>query len=391
MDGNDTSSLSVISTNEGNIGHNAISAMVGKRARWHIPYGILGNLERISAKFAFVPVQQMRIQTKNPRVLCGLAFVVLLASCFSAHAQDPALRKIRVLCLNRPLPVVLAQSNGILAKYGIEVEFTIAPSSEVLRSDLAAGKGDVAYIALDNGVAMVDSAGADVVIVMGGESSGNEIIAQPGIKSIADLRGRTVIVDATNTAYALELKDVLRTSGLQPEKDYSIKPIGSTKFRLQAMRDHFEYAASVMNPPFSILARQYGMVSLGSMQTLLGTDLDRGTFAMRPWARDHADLLTRYLAAYIEGQRLLLAPSNKQQVIGLLTKESNVPESVAGEWYAAIIPTGEYAKDAQFNVESFKKALKLRAVVEAGGNSKAEGPEKYYDPSYYRMALSRVK
>ncbi len=210
-----------------------------------------------------------------------IGIAVFFAVSVSTLAQQPALQKIRLLCLNRPLPVVLAQSNGILTRYGIEVEFIVEPSSEALRSDLAAGKGDVAYIALDNGVAMVDSAGADVVIVMGGESSGNEIIVQPGIKSIADLRGRTVLVDAPNTAYALELKKVLLMNGLEPGKDYFLKPVGSTKFRLEAMREHPEYAASVMNPPFSILARHDGMASLGTMQTLMGADLDRGTFVMR--------------------------------------------------------------------------------------------------------------
>lgn len=320
-----------------------------------------------------------------------MAVVLFLALCVSAHAQEPALQKIRILCLNRPLPLVIAQSNGILAKYGIDVEFMIVPSSEVLRTDLASGKGDIAFIALDNGVAMVDSAGVDVVIVMGGESSGNEIIAQPGIESITDLRGRTVIVDAPNTAYALELKKVLLLNGLQPEKDFSINPVGSTPFRLKAMREHPEYAASVMNPPFSILAKHDGMISLGSMQRLLGADLDRGTFVLRPWARDHSDLLTRYLAAYIEGQRFLVAPANKQQVVALLMKELNLSESIAGEWYAAVIQAGDYAEDARFNLEGFKKALALRAEVEPGGNAMAVPSEKYYDLSYYRAALSKIK
>ena len=260
-----------------------------------------------------------------------------------------------------------------------------------MRADLAGGKGDVAFLALDNDVAMVDTAGVDVVIVMGGESSGNEIIAQPGIKSIMDLRGRTVLVDAPNTAYALQLKKVLLMNGLQPGKDYSIKPFGSTPLRLQAMREHPEHAASVMYPPSSILANRDGMVSLGSMKALLGADLDRGTFVLRSWARDHADLLTRYLAAYIEGQRFLLAPSNKQQVVGLLMKESNLSESIAAEWYAAMIQTGEYAVDARFNLESFKKALTLRAEVEAGGNREAPAAETYYDLSYYRTALTKIK
>src|SRR6202140_200712 len=244
---------------------------------------------------------------------CGMAAIAVFATCIFSFAQQPALQKIRILCLARPLSVMIAESRGILAKYGIAIEYLVRPSSESLRSDLAAGKGDVAFLAVDNDVAMADSAGIDVVIVMGAESSENEIIAQPGTKSIADLRGRTLLVDATNTAYALELKKVLLNNGMQPGKDYQLKPVGSTPFRLQAMRDDKEYAAAVMNPPFSIVAKQGGMVSLGTMRALLRADLDRGTFALRTWARGNSDLLERYLAAYVEGQRWLMAPGNAQQ------------------------------------------------------------------------------
>jgi ABC-type nitrate/sulfonate/bicarbonate transport system substrate-binding protein len=333
----------------------------------------------------------VKASRKRARLLCILSILALM-SCIAARAQQPApLQKVRILCLARPLPVVIAESRGILAKYGIEAEFLVRPSSESLRSDLAAGNGDVAFLAVDNAVAMVDSAGADVVIVMGAESSENEIIAQPGTKSIAELRGHTLLVDATNTAYALELKKVLQLNGMQPGKDYELKPVGSTPFRLQAMRENHDYAAAVMNPPFSIVARQGGMVSLGSMRKLLGADLDRGTFAMRNWARDNSDLLVRYLAAYVEGQRILMAPANKQQVVELVMKESNLPESVASDWYAAMVQSGGYAKDAAFDVQGFRKTLQLRAEVEAGGNGSAPSAEKYYDLSYYRAALAKLK
>ncbi len=323
--------------------------------------------------------------------LCITGAMAVLAIAVASQARQPAPQKIRILCLARPLSVIVAESRGILAKYGIEAEFLVRPSSESLRGDLAAGKGDVAYVAVDNDVAMVDSAGVDVVIVMGAESSENEIIAQPGTKSIADLRGQTLLVDATNTAYALELKKVLLLNGLHLDKEYQLKPVGSTPFRLQAMRENHEYAAAVMNPPYSIIAKQGGMVSLGSMRKLLGADLDRGTFALRTWAAGNSDLLVRYLAAYVEGQRWLMAPANRQQVIELVMKELNLPEATAGDWYAAMVQNGGYAKDAALDLDGFKKTLQLRAEIEAGGNGKAPAAERYYDLSYYRAALSKIK
>ena len=324
-----------------------------------------------------------------------VAATVVVAACSASYARQTSHaappQKIRILCLARPLPVLLAGSRGILAKYGVEAEFLVRPSSESLRTDLAEGNGDVAFLAVDNDVAMVDSAGVDVVIVMGAESSQNELIAQPGTKSIAELRGRTLLVDAVNTAYALELKKTLLLNGMSAGKDYELKPVGSTPFRLQAMRENREYAAAVMNPPFSIIAKQGGMASLGMMRSLLGFDLDRGTFALRAWGRANADLLERYLAAYVEGQRLLMDPANRQEVVNLVMKESNLPEKTAADWYAAMVQNGGYAKDAAFDVEGFRKTLKLRAEVEGGGNGAAPQAEKYYDLSYYGKAIALIR
>jgi ABC-type nitrate/sulfonate/bicarbonate transport system substrate-binding protein len=324
------------------------------------------------------------------RTFC-MAAIFIFVLCFPIFAQQQTLQKVQVLCLSHPLAAVAAKSQGFFAKYGIEVEWMMERGSEPLRKDLAAGKGDVAYLALDNAVAMVDSAGVDVVIVMGGDSSLNELIVQPGIKSISDLRGRKVLVDATNTAYALLLKKILLLNGLQPGKDYTMDPIGATPIRLKAMRENNEDAASILNPPFSILAKHDGLVSLGTVQKLLGGDQDRGTFALRSWARTHTDLLERYLAGYVQGQRWLMSPSNKPQVVAMIMKESNLTEPIAGEWYAAAVQAGGFAKDARFDPENFKRTLELRAEIEAGGNGKGPTAEKYFDLSYYQAALSKIK
>lgn len=86
-----------------------------------------------------------------------------------------------------------------------------------------------------------------------------------------------------------------------------------------------------------------------------------------------------------------MAPANRQQVVDLVMKESNLTEATAGDWYAAMVQNGGYAKDAAFDVEGFKKTLQLRAEIEAGGNGAAPAAEKYYDLSYYRMALAKIK
>src|SRR5215469_7402051 len=280
-----------------------------------------------------------------------LALVCLLILCGKAQAQTPVPQKIRVLTLlGRPIQFAIADKQGFFAKYGLEVVNDNRKNSDELRSDLAAGKGDIAYLAVDNAVAMVELARQDVVIVMGGEGSQNELIAQPEIKSTKDLRGKTVLVDAQNTAYALQLKKILILSGMQAGRDYEMKAYGATPQRLIAMRENKSYAASMLGPPSSIIAKREGFVSLGSVQESIGRYQAAGFFTERKWAQDHREALTNFLAAVIEAQRWLLAPANKNDVLALMTRDTHLAPEVAAETYeSTMTKPGGYAKDAAFD------------------------------------------
>jgi ABC-type nitrate/sulfonate/bicarbonate transport system substrate-binding protein len=319
--------------------------------------------------------------------------VCALVLCGDAQAQTPAPQKIHVLTLlGRPVQFVVADKQGFFAKYGLEVANDNRKNSDELRADLGAGKGDLAYLAVDNAVAMVELAHQDVVIVMGGEGSQNELMAQPATKSIADLRGKTLLVDAPNTAYALQMKKILSLSGMTAGKDYEIKPFGATPQRLVAMRENKDFAGSMLGPPVSLAAKHEGFVSLGSVQQLIGPYQAAGFFTRRAWAAEHRDLLVAFLSACIEAHRWLLNPANQQQVIALLVSEYRLSPEIAAEDYEITINgPGGFAKDAQFDLHGFENVLKLRAEVEGQWGGHPPSPDKYYDSSFYDAALSKLK
>lgn len=319
------------------------------------------------------------------------ALAIATVICALAHAQGPAPQTIHVIALYPHLPIVIAEQRGFFAKNGLDVQMETVPTSDALRENLAAGKADLAHAAADNAVAMVETAGADVVIVMGGGGSAEELITQPDIHSVADLRGKTVIVDAPNTALALQLKKILLLSGLKAGKDYEIKAIGATPIRLEAMRHHKEYAASVLGPPSSVKAKSFGFLSLGKTQDLIGPHQGTSAFVQRSWAHDHAETLERYIAAYVEAQRWLLNPENKSEVLALIKKQWNLSYDQATEAYAMIQDNVLYEPDARFDLEGFKNVLKLRAEIEGQWAGHPPAVDKYFDPTYYQQALTRIK
>jgi NitT/TauT family transport system substrate-binding protein len=331
---------------------------------------------------------------KKRDVVAAVLVTVVCGVGVKKFAQTPAVaaQKIHVLTLlGRPIQFTVAAKQGYFAKYGVDVDTENKKNSDELRADLAAGKGDLAYLAVDNAVAMVELAKVDVVILMGGEGSQNELMVQPDIKSAQDLRGKTLIVDAPNTAYALQMKKILLLSGLQPGKDYEIKPFGATPQRLVALREHKEYAGSMLGPPTSLVAKHEGFASVGSVQKLIGPYQAAGFFTLRDWAKGHRDAVVAFLAACIEAQRWLLAPANKQQVIDLLISDYHLTPEIAAESYeTSMTQPGGYSKDAQFDPDGFRNVLKLRADVEGSWGGHPPSPDKYYDSTYYGAALAKV-
>lgn len=317
-----------------------------------------------------------------------LILVVLLTLSQSALAQTPL--RTKVFPGAQALPLMAGVQQKIFERHGIQLELLFTTNSQELRDGLATGDFQVAHSAVDNAVAMVEMAKHDVVIVTGGDSSMNEFFVQPEIGSFQDLKGKTVIVDAVNTAYALQAKKILRLNGLQ-DSDYTLKPVGGTLFRYRAMREDKTNAASMLNPPFSIDAPGAGLKSLGRAVDLVGPYQATGAFVLRKWASSNADLLERYLAAHIEATRWTVAPANKDAGVRMLAERFKLsPEVAARTWELLTDPKFGLAPDAQFNMAGFRNVLALRAEIEGSWGGSAPAPDRYVDLSYYEKARHRV-
>jgi len=329
----------------------------------------------------------------------ALAFFAVFVAGTGGIAQAPApvaaaqadIQTVRVISFGgvATIPLLAAEAQGLFAKHGIKAVVEFTPNSTVLRQGLAAGKYDIAHAAVDNAVAMVETDGADVVIALGSDDSMTELIVQSEIGSIADLRGKTVAVDAPNTAYALQLRKILLMKGLVAGQDYTMKAVGGTPQRLQAMLQDKELAASMLNPPSSIQAKRGGLKSLGATSQIIGAYQGVGGFALRSWAAANRPVFVRYLAAYVEGLRWFLSPANKTEALALLATGLKVTPEVASDAYAqALDAKGGLFPDARLNVDGLKNVLKLRAEIEKQWQGTPPAADKYYDLSYHQAALA---
>jgi ABC-type nitrate/sulfonate/bicarbonate transport system substrate-binding protein len=280
------------------------------------------------------------------------------------------------------LPMFAAQAKGFYAKRGLAVDLKFTPNSDELRNGLAEGRYQIAHSAVDNAFALKDKANVDIAVVIGGDNSFNHLIVQPEIASLADVKGKTVVVDAINTAYAFQLYEMLRQKGVN-KGDYEIKMAGGTAARLEAMTKDKAMAATMMNPPFSTRGIKAGLKDMGTAAAALGAYQGTTAFVLRAWGQANSDTLVKYLQAYVEGWRWSFDPKNKAEVVALLVERLKLPEDIATSAFDST--KADFDREGMINVEGVKNVLKLRAQFEGGTPA---SPEKYLDLSYYNKALA---
>ena len=277
------------------------------------------------------------------------------------------------------LAMFVAQAKGLYAKRGLDVEIKFTPNSDELRNGLAEGRYQIAHSAVDNAFALKD-ANVDIAVVLGGDNSFNHLVVQPEIQSLADVKGKTVAVDAVDTAYAFQLYEMLRQKGLN-KGDYEVKPIGGTGSRLEAMTKDKTMVGAMLNPPFSIRAEKAGLKDMGTAAAALGAYQGTSAFVLRSWAGANADTLVKYLEAYIEGLRWSFDAKNRAEAVSLLVERLKLPEDIAALSYDST--KSDFNRDGAIDMDGMRNVLKLRAQFDGGTPAT---PEKYLDLSYYQKA-----
>ena len=160
--------------------------------------------------------------------------------------------RLRVIEFVPPSLGVLAHARGLFDAAGVEVDAVRTRSSTEQRAGLMDGTYDLGLTAIDNLIAW-DADGDDLVVVAQVErTTVLDLCAAPDVGAIAELRGRTLAVDAVDTGFAILLRHVLATRGLAPD-GYELLPAGGIQQRMEAVVEG-RAAAGLLGPPFNQIA-----------------------------------------------------------------------------------------------------------------------------------------
>ncbi len=288
------------------------------------------------------------------------------------------------------LALFAAEAKGYFDKHGIDADVAITVGSDEQRSALADGTAEIIHSAVDNAVHMVEAAEQDIIIVSGGSNGMNDLIVRAEIETYEHLRGKTVVVDAANTAYAFQLYTMLAANGLE-KGDYAVLPTGGAPQRLRAMGADENHAAAMLNPPSNFIAEEQGYRNFGPAVAAVGRYQADGAFVQRSWAEANAEALVGYLKAGIEGIRWAYDPANRSEAAEILVNRLKIDPAIAAcSVEAAVGPGGGLAEDARFDRQGFENMLRIRHKIAGTWGGQIPPAEKYLDLSYHDRALAEL-
>lgn len=287
------------------------------------------------------------------------------------------------------LPIFVARELGMFEARRIRVELTTTPSSVHQIEKLLAGEYHIAATAFDNVVAYREGQGAielaqeaDVFAFMGATQLELSFVVGRDIRSYADLRGRSIALDALSTGFAFVLYLMLDRSGI-PREEIELVPVGATPERWASVQSG-AHAGTLTIEPFTSMARSQGFNVLDTSRTVLD-HYQGGVFAARrSWARAHAATLGDFVAGYLAGLAWTLDPVNRDAAAQTLLRnmpamKPNLVDKVMDKLLApdtGLTPRGELSP------EGIRSVLELRSRYAVPARE-LDQPEKYVDLSYY--------
>jgi ABC-type nitrate/sulfonate/bicarbonate transport system substrate-binding protein len=157
--------------------------------------------------------------------------------------------------------LTIAQKEGYLREEGLEVQLLSIRGEIAIRTVLA---GEVDFFTNAGSALAAAVRGVPVkILTIFQDRPSWDLIAQPNIKSIAQLRGQNVAIMSPEGSLAVVAREILKQNGLDPAKDVNLVVMGGDEVRLPALRGK-AIQASLFNTSTSVVAQKEGFTKLAS-------------------------------------------------------------------------------------------------------------------------------
>jgi NitT/TauT family transport system substrate-binding protein len=279
-------------------------------------------------------------------------------------------------------PHYVADQMGWIKDYGLTLDMVTVGAGTA--QQLAAGSVDVAHSGFPDFVRATNQ-GAPVKIVINDISvPPYRVYAKPSIKTIADLKGRTISIGGPKDVTLIYVKAMIASVGLSAQDvDFVYAKAAGDRFSALAAG---AVDAAILNPPSSFRAADLGFVNLGEIATYTQDFPFTVWAANMNWAGKHKQALLDFTKAYMRGLRWLYDIDNRDQAVDILVKYAKQSRKDSEDSYDYLLTKmHSYSLDGLLSDAAYKQMT--GGLVELGDLSAPVPPmSKFFDDAFVKAA-----
>jgi ABC-type nitrate/sulfonate/bicarbonate transport system substrate-binding protein len=304
-------------------------------------------------------------------------------------AYSPALAQLKKIRFSTTSIAVtelqfrIAQLKGFYREEGLDLETLLIRGSVGMQA-LIGGSVDYASAAGSIIAAAVRGAPVKLVLIVNSKPQ-FDLVGQPDIKSIPQLKGKVVGISSRGGAVDLLTQLILTKHGLTPNKDVTSIVIGTPEELATALRTG-RIAACLLSPPRQLILYREGFSKLGYSGDYLTAYPSGGIGATEEKIKTNPSEVLGFVRASLKG--LQYYTQNRAESIDNISKYLGIKDlSLAGEVYDLHVSRlGGFSYLDEFwmrgAIDFTKKSL---------GVSKDVPPSQVFDFSFVEKALGRRK
>jgi ABC-type nitrate/sulfonate/bicarbonate transport system substrate-binding protein len=218
-------------------------------------------------------------------------------------------------------PIYVGLKQGYYAAADITLDMVFTPSSTALVQQLAAGSLDAALsTGIVDPIYAIDKGAPVAILRLEMVSPPYALMGQKSIKSIKELKGKTIMVDGPKGITRLYVERMLAANGIKPNEIDTLFA-GATTARYSALQSG-AVDATILLPPFNFFADSAGFSTLGLAVDYTPELPFTGAVVNRTWAMAHGATLDRLLSAHQQSMAWFLDPQHRAEAIAMMVEAS---------------------------------------------------------------------
>ena len=286
------------------------------------------------------------------------------------------------------LPAWIGVHAGLFAAEGLDVQIEHIEGIEEVNEWVRDGRAQLAYGVTEHVILDAETGGRQVIIGGNVNKLPFSFIARPGIRSMADLRGKRVGVSSLRAGSSSLVMKLLAAHGLHYPADYEIIPCGPILARWELLRSG-GIDAGLQGAPLNYIALDQGFSSLGEPREQIPhfqfTSLD----VDRDWAGANRDRLLRFLRAFIRAHEWFYANREGSNRIAMI--ESGIEERYADRAWQEYTAAEIFPRDAEASGPGVQALIETSALIRELPARAETHAEDYIDRGWLAAARESMR